>query len=70
MTNFISHFLTLSKFRVPDLNVACTNRCEIDSLDCFAKCDVNDTVCWSQCLREHTECLNSEYFNYYKITCI
>ena len=52
--------------RVPDLNVACKDRCEIISIECILACD-NDTLCMSQCSRENTECLNGkkisvEYF--------
>ena len=46
--------------RVPDLNIACTNRCEEISLECITSCDLEDTVCLSQCLRENGKCYNGE----------
>ena len=52
-------------FRVPDLNVACTDRCELNSLDCFARCNANDSACWSQCLRENTECIKCKITSCY-----
>ena len=45
--------------RVPDLNVACKDRCEIISIECILACD-NDTLCMSQCSRDNTECLNGK----------
>ena len=52
--------ITLYEIRVPDLNAACTERCGIDSLDCFANCASDDSVCLSQCIRENNECNNGK----------
>ena len=60
MTFFILN-LSENEFRVPDLNVACTERCDIGAFDCFAQCDVNDSACFSKCLRENDECFDSEF---------
>ena len=51
-------------FRVPDLNVACTDRCEIISVDCALNCPNGDSACLSQCFREITLCINGKYYNF------
>ena len=43
------------KFRVPDLNVVCNDRCETAALDCIIGCE-NDVNCISGCLRDQAEC--------------
>ena len=53
--------LSRIKFRVPDLNTACKNRCDADTFDCISQCDPTDSACFSKCLRENTECISSEY---------
>ena len=47
------------KFRVPDLNVVCNDRCETAALDCIIGCE-NDVNCISGCLRDQTECSNGK----------
>ena len=47
--------------RVPDLNEACTERCNVLSVDCFVEC-ATDTDCISECIREITLCINGKLF--------
>lgn len=63
---FISYFL-----RVPDLNVACTDRCEIDLVKCISNCPADDVECWSQCSRVNTECIkgNWKFIQFYNFYC-
>ena len=43
---------------MPELNRACTERCEQDVLDCISKCTTDDSICLSHCIRQNTECNN------------
>ena len=47
-------------FRVPDLNVACTGRCESISVECALNCPNGDSACVSQCFRENTACISGK----------
>ena len=51
-----SKYTTANVFRVPDLNTACTQKCEEISLECIMSCDTNDSNCVSLCLRDITDC--------------
>ena len=62
----LPYLLTLSlltriktQLRVPDLNVACTNRCEKVLFDCIISCG-DDSNCISQCIRENGQCYNGK----------
>ena len=48
-----------NELRVPDLNVACTNRCEKVLFDCIISCG-DDSNCISQCIRENGQCYNGK----------
>ena len=57
---YLSTTFCENDFRVPDLNVACTDRCEIISVECISNCPNDDSVCWSQCFRKNTVCINGK----------
>ena len=50
---------TDEKFRVPELNLVCTERCEQTLLECFVGCE-NDMNCVSDCIREETKCIQGK----------
>ena len=54
------------KFRVPDLNVACKDRCDAVTVDCFIQCG-DHSACRSECARENTECISSELYHRFSI---
>ena len=64
---YFAHFLHKYQiaFRVPDLNVACTDRCEEISVECITNCET-DSACISLCVRETIECTNGNYSYYYE----
>ena len=45
--------------RVPDLNIACTNRCEEIQFECIINCG-DDSACISACVREIAQCFNGK----------
>ena len=54
------------KFRVPELNLVCTERCEQTLLECFVGCG-NDMNCVSDCIREETNCIQGKSLKMFKI---
>ena len=47
-------------FRVPDLNLACKERCEINQVECILNCPNDDIACISECVRDNTLCLSGK----------